>query len=122
MIMGVHKWAACVSTVIALGMCLGGIAAAGEFDGTYAGTMKLVKDSSGKNRCPTDRQMTVTVQDGKFATSWRQQRGDVDLKPDGTFKSSVAGAELSGQIRAGQLESDISDGTCSYHWSLQRQP
>jgi hypothetical protein len=121
MVRTVH-WTARVAPAIALAVCLCGDADAGDLDGTYAGTMRLVKDSSGKNRCPADRQMTVTVQEGKFATSWRQQRGEVALRPDGTFKSTVAGADVSGQIRDGKLESDISDGTCSYNWSLQRQP
>ena len=96
--------------------------AAAEVDGTYTGTMKLVRDASGKNRCPTDAPMTVTVKDGKFTTSWRRQPGEVTLNPDGTFKSKISGADISGQIREESFETDFSDGTCTYHWSLKRQP
>ena len=113
------------SAIFVVSLLLGlvpGPTLAADFDGTYTGAWKLVRDNSGRSRCPPDRTFTITVQDGKFETSWRRQPGEVVLKPDGSFQTTIAGASVSGQIRGDSLEADIADATCVYHWSLKRQP
>lgn len=121
-----------VCLALALANCAvaveGNVAAAGNYDGTYSGTQRVVVSNNSSDCNHHDHgYVTLTVANNHFVVRWGAVL-QVDVGTDGSFdKSGVKPAfglitmeEIKGKITDGSLEADLGDKYCVLHLSLKK--
>jgi len=104
--------------------------AAGAFDGSYTGHLRLV--SINYRSCSVlDRDedgFTLIIENNHFVTQWENATYSVDVEPDGSFdailgaeRGRVAVREIKGMITGPNLEADMGNSYCGSHLSLIRR-
>jgi len=99
--------------------------AAGSFDGSYTGKIRLVVVFYRFcSPASTDRDdYTVVVENDHFVIKWGSTVYNVNVEPDGSFDTFGRGEdakprEISGKITGSQLEADMGSNRCASHLSL----
>ncbi|MBN8875829.1 MAG: hypothetical protein J0H67_23580, partial [Rhodospirillales bacterium] len=97
-----------------------GGAAGKPVNGTFNGLMTLASGSDGS--CGSQDLITLQVRNGAFdyvlnqpQVPYQPQRAfHVTIAPDGSFRTDLGGAFMSGSVRGGHMSGQIVGDVCSY--------
>ena len=112
----------------ALAICLVAFAPAGPNDGTYRGTLQLMRGETPPcARTGTPRTMTIANNQLTYV-HFGNVRFTPDIGPDGSFSgrqflsTAARGGSynLTGRASNGRIEADLTNSQCTYHMSLTR--
>jgi len=107
-------------------------AAAGPFDGTYQGTVKLVRSSlragSGSGGCAGNSEGTPSTRrivDGRLKMPWGTNEYEIPVGADGSISgNAVVGASqitVTGKVAGNSLAVDYASQSCSYRYEATRR-
>jgi hypothetical protein len=97
------------------------LSAENAFDGAYTGKRVLTKGSS--TACPSEEDVSVTIQGGALTftdSALRNYSIGFDPRQDGSFGEistgrGGTGVLIEGRIIGGVLDADVTNGACEHH-------
>src|SRR5438270_222129 len=103
-----------------------GAQAAGNFDGTYKGSRKVLQGTDTARCNPGSTDSTFIVKDGQIKFTYDSGVMQVPVRGDGTFNASdfpptgrygtPVVVTLTGRIEGGKLEADYKGRWCAIHY------
>jgi hypothetical protein len=87
-------------------------------NGVYRGASMMTKNGGG--RCAQAGARTFAIRSRTLSVHWNPTTTlEAKIQPDGTFSTQSGVTTMSGKAEGGQLEVDIQNEYCGYHYSLK---
>ncbi len=86
-----------------------------QIDGVYRGTSTRFQADT--RACPSPGLVVLRVVGGQFEYRWNgRTKLEATVSPDGTVAGSLGSITLTGKLRNGVMEGDISSEACGFHF------